>query len=430
MSLPIRTMLTLQKDSSLNKEEVWLKEAYSNIVHKLIESTVTSTSSEFDPFVARFMGIHSMDYDNKFQYQALLETTSYFWASKGGRGALLEKIIASLGDSYSSNGATISKVVSTLISRAGNAPTHDTQNGNRFLGDIKSLKFDLVNIVKDRLILLELKNRVDSGGTAAREEALSKKFFTLSRLIESGEKVFVYSGNEYDFAELFTKLGINKIEMCLGLLFNINGKEATINADKLHGFYSSSKTHMKNYLNERHDYVNDLIFDESKLSLSFKKRSLLASIEMLYGDDVIRRFSSKNYDLTKLLEKAFSKSWDDIRLVFNIAISQRAMLLKNRCNYMTQLKHLKENDERFRILFDRLCNDSSDSKTLSNVVEHTKNKLDSSDPSLPSPIKDKNYLADCLYAFASYIISKNYLVKAKKNMLHIRTDLNKGALSA
>jgi hypothetical protein len=168
-------MLTLQNDSLLNKEEVWLKEAYNNIVHKLIESTITTTSSEFDPFVARFMGIHSVEDDDKFQYLALLETTSYFWASKGGRGALLEKIIASLGDLYSSNGVTLSKVVSMLLSRAGNAPTHDTQNGTR-LSDIKSLKFDLVNIINDRLILLELKNRIDSGGTAAREEALSKKF--------------------------------------------------------------------------------------------------------------------------------------------------------------------------------------------------------------------------------------------------------------
>ena len=429
MPLPIRTMLTLQNDSSLRREEVWLKEAYGNIVSNLIESTITTTSSEFDPFVSSFMGIHSVNHDDKFQYQALLETTSYFWASKGGRGALLEKIIASLGDSYSSNGVTLSKVISMLLFRAGNVATRDTQTGTRFLSDIKSLKFDLVNIIDDRLILLELKNRVDSGGTAAREEALSKKFFTLSRLIESKEKVFVYARNEYDFAKLFQKLGINKIEMILGLLFNINGKEATINADRLHGFYSSSKTHMKNYLNELHDDVGDLKFDESKLSLSFKKHSVSVSIEMLYGDEVIQRFSSKNYDLTKLLEKAFSRSWDDIRLVFNITISQRAMLLKNRRNYMIQLKELKENDERFRTLLDALCSDSSDSKTLSNLVEYILYKLDSSDPSLPSSIKDNSYLADCLYAFASYIISKKYLVKAKKNMLYTKTDLNKGATS-
>jgi hypothetical protein len=36
--------------------------------------------------------------------------------------------------------------------------------------------FDLINIIDDRLVLLELKNRVYSGGTATREEALSNKF--------------------------------------------------------------------------------------------------------------------------------------------------------------------------------------------------------------------------------------------------------------
>jgi hypothetical protein len=266
------------------------------------------------------MGIHSVGYD-KFQYQALLETTSYFWASKGGRGTLLEKIIASLGNSYSSNGVTLSKLISILLSKVDHTPFHNNQNGSRLLikGNIKRLKFDLVNIIDDKLILLELKNRVDSGGTAAREEALIKKFFTICRTIESEEKVFAYAGKDYDFVELLSILGINKVEMFLGLLFNINGKEATINADKSYGFYSSSKTHMKDYLSESHVNTN-VEFDESRLSLSFKKRSLLVSIEMLYGNDVIQRFSSKEYHLAKLLEKVFSKSWDDIWLAILLQI--------------------------------------------------------------------------------------------------------------
>jgi hypothetical protein len=102
MVLAIRNMLTLESDSSLTREQIWLKEAYANIVYKLIESTIT-TASEFDPFTFKFMGIDSVEYD-KYRYQALLESTSYFWASKGGRGALLEKIIASLGGSWSAHG--------------------------------------------------------------------------------------------------------------------------------------------------------------------------------------------------------------------------------------------------------------------------------------------------------------------------------------
>jgi hypothetical protein len=64
---------------------------------------------------------------------------------------------------------------------------------------------------------------VDSGGTAARE-VLSKKFFSICRMIENEEKIFYYNGMYYDIAELLTNLGISKIEMSLGLLFNINGK--------------------------------------------------------------------------------------------------------------------------------------------------------------------------------------------------------------
>ncbi len=68
--MPIRRMLTLHKDSSLSREQIWLKETYTNIVYRLIESTIT-TSSEFDPFAAKFMGIDSVEY-HKFQYQAVI----------------------------------------------------------------------------------------------------------------------------------------------------------------------------------------------------------------------------------------------------------------------------------------------------------------------------------------------------------------------
>jgi hypothetical protein len=294
-------MLTLHKDSSLSREQIWLKETYTNIVYRLIESTIT-TSSEFDPFAAKFMGIDSVEYD-KFQYQAVLETTSYFWASKGGRGTLLEKIIASLGNSHSFNGVTLSKIFSIIISKMRNTSDYNHQNAFQLSikNNIKRLKFDLMNIIDDRLIILELKNRVDSGGTAVREESLGKKFLTICRMIENEDKIFVYRDKGYDFAELLTTMGINKVEMCMGLLFNTHGKEATIDADRSDGFYSSSKTHMKNYANEPH-LDTTVEFDESRLRLYFKKCSLLASVEMLYGNEVIQRFSSQKYYLDNLME--------------------------------------------------------------------------------------------------------------------------------
>jgi hypothetical protein len=52
-------MPTLQSDSSLSKEQIWLKRVYANIVDSLTDSTVTS-SSKFDPFVSKFMGADSI----------------------------------------------------------------------------------------------------------------------------------------------------------------------------------------------------------------------------------------------------------------------------------------------------------------------------------------------------------------------------------
>ena len=146
------------------------------------------------------MGIDSVEYD-KFQYQAVLETTSYFWASKGGRGTLLEKIIASLGNSHSSNGVTLPRILSIILSKVRNSSGYSDHNASQLsiTNNIKRLKFDLVNIIDDKLIILELKNRVDSGGTAAREESLGKKFLTVCKTIENEDKIFVYREKDYAF---------------------------------------------------------------------------------------------------------------------------------------------------------------------------------------------------------------------------------------
>lgn len=274
-----------------------------------------------------------------------------------------------------------------------------------------------MNIIGDRLIILELKNRVDSGGTAAREEALSKKFFAVSRAIESEDKIFRYQGKDYNFAEMLSILGINKIEMILGFLFNINGKEGTIDGDRSRGFYSSSKTHMKNYVNEPHPNITNLLFHaQDKLGLTFKRHPLQISIMMLYGNEVIRRFTSRRYDISKIMEKVFAVVWDDIWLVLNIVIQQRATLLVHGNNYIRYLMYLKENDKYFDEMFIKFCHDSADSKTLFNLINYISNKesIPAPNSSQLNPGQNNNeYLADCLYAFASYIMSKTHIIKSR-----------------
>jgi hypothetical protein len=170
-----RRMLLLQKPSTLSKEKSWLRQAYANIVLNLTQFAI-SAPSIFDPFSAKYYGLESVQY-NKHEYQAFLEITSYFWASKGGRGALLEKIIAVESGPDSDNGILLGQIAQLIESAKG------IREGSqwRLSGTAPRLKFDLVNILDNRVVFLEIKNRVDSGGTAAREEALAKKFLQYAR---------------------------------------------------------------------------------------------------------------------------------------------------------------------------------------------------------------------------------------------------------
>lgn len=114
------------------------------------------------------------------------------------------------------------------------------------------------------------------------------------------------------------------MEMHIGLLYNLHGKEATIIDDR---FYSSSKIHLKKYANQNH-LIAQVTLDENNLRLYFRKDKLLISVGMIYGNEVISRFTGKQLSLEIIMEKVFSKLWDDIWLVFNLAIPQRAMLLE------------------------------------------------------------------------------------------------------
>ena len=223
LGLLTRKLLTLQDNSSLSQEELWLKDAYANIVSKLIKYTIITPPSskfdpfisKFDPFISKFNGIDYAKY-NPFHYQALLEVSSYFFASKGGRGALIEKIIASMG-SYSSYGIKFSDIISMIMAK-NKSSVEVEQFGSQWnmkKESLKNLKFDLVNIVNDTVMILELKNRIDSGGVDARHGSLSKKFYPLGRLIENDDKIFSYEGRQYTFTELLPLFGIKRVDMYL-----------------------------------------------------------------------------------------------------------------------------------------------------------------------------------------------------------------------
>lgn len=303
LTLSSREILTLKDDRVLSREELWLKEAYANIVFNLAGSTL-AVVPKFDPISSKFMGIHSEKY-NQFEYQGLLEATSYIWASKGGRGALLEKAIASFGGTHAANSVPLKKIPSMIIAQKKALDSVPVTTDWKIQDSYKKLKFDLVNIIGDSIIILELKNRVDSGGTAAREEALSKKFFALCQVIEQDQKIFEHRGMKYSLSDALNSLGIKNLELYVGLLYGVYGKEAIADDDRKDGFYSRSKTMIQEFGIKPHR--TKITYDE--LGLSFSHGGINVVVKMLYGNDVIHRFLRKSIDIDVVMEKVFAKIW-------------------------------------------------------------------------------------------------------------------------
>jgi len=401
-------MLLLQNPSTLAKEESWLRDAYANIVLNLMQFAL-SAPSVFDPFSSKYYGLESVQY-NKHEYQAFLEVTSYFWASKGGRGALLEKVIAVESGTNSANGVSLTQIPELIQSAKGIKELSRW----RLWGTAPRLKFDLVNIIDNKIVFLEIKNRVDSGGTAAREEALAKKFLTLCRIIQNGEKIFVKNDtHETDVAQMLLGFGIKALEMHTGFLFNIDGNEATIDSDKSHGFYGASRQLLTTYhLKENHRFSVNLNYDESLQKLSFEKDGLAVSVDLLYGSDVTRRFTKDQLILGTVLGNVFTRKWDDIWLSLNLAIAQRALLLEYGTNHIKEIKNIKEKEtsnSEFEIYYKKFISDQEDMQSLSECVRIVKEKPNVRRLPIPSSsVADTldTQLADCIYAYAAYTSHK------------------------
>ena len=204
-------MLILQDKKNLKEQEVWLHKAYFKILSEIVKRA-TNPNSSIDPFASEYVGKNSVKTNSNY-YNSFLEITSYFWASKSGRGTLLEKTINFLSGHKSEQNVFLSDFLNKLIE------LNETLNGK--LSDKFKIKFDLINFVNNKLVILELKNRIDSGGVEARRGVL-KKFFGLCDDVENNTIAFTDSSThkEYTLSELFTKLGIKKFEMLMGLLYN------------------------------------------------------------------------------------------------------------------------------------------------------------------------------------------------------------------
>ncbi|WP_337863308.1 hypothetical protein [Nitrososphaera sp.] len=394
----------------MSREESWLREAYANIVSNLT-AFATDPASTFDSFSANFMGLDSIE-SGKYRYRALMEVTSYFWGSKGGRGALLEKVLASAGGATAVNGMRLSKIPEWIASIKGSAEIKEW----KVTGSDPKLKFDLLNVIGNRLVFLEIKNRVDSGGTAAREESLAKKFLKLAEMIQNGVPVYIGDGVEMDIAQALLGLGIKRLEMHTGFLFSVDGKEATIDDDKSKGFYTQSKRLMEEYYRKHNNRFSvKLTYDANTQQLSFEKDGLSVIIDLLYGNDVTKNFTHERAALVNVLDKVFRKKWDDIWLSVDLAISQRSLLLETGSNIINEIRLVlsEKPNSNFVANYGKFTATPDDIQSLEACIRIIRHRMDlQKRNSVPKTDMRDQEIADCIYVYAA---SNSHYKKVKSS---------------
>lgn len=264
---------------------------------------------------------------------------------------------------------------------------------------------DLGSVIKNEkvMVLMEIKNRVDSGGTAARREIwTSQKFgIILDHLIQDKKIYRKHESGEvkdFTFAEMLLHFDIHNLEMHIGILFDITDSSASIDTDKRNGFYSSSKEGFNYLLNKmRKSKKFDVIdVDDEKLQVEarHKPSGIIVKCGALYGDEVTERLFRQRIPVSDLLLLRY----DDIWLSQLITISERANLLKHNKNYITILRSLLMKDWNVRKLYDEFISCEGSEKTLDNLVRYIIKKHDDKFPSeLCSPsVKKDEYLADII----------------------------------
>lgn len=408
-----RNLLCVKEKEKLELGQILLYEPYKNILINLKKLCVDINSKDFDPVAKVYDGLISVPSEIKHYYEALLGVTSYYHHSQGGRGKYIEKKIASSFENCSLD-IELSKLPFWLeYPYLHKKKGIFTQQGlsaeeKQILRTIKwdwlgsrDVSTDVGSIIKEEkaLVLVEIKNRVDTGGTAGRREIwTSEKFGILIEYLKSNDKLFRKNGQEYSLAELLEIFGIETIEIYIGVLFDKGDYPATIQSDRISGFYSSSRQgfeYLKNII-ENSSTIKILSSDSENLimELSLTYSKLKIKIGALYGNDITLKLFRKNFPVTDLL----LLKYDDIWLSLLITIDERALLLKNNKNFSIIFLDLLNRDNELRIKYnDLICTECSE-KILISIVDYLLKKYASAfkDKLVPINRDKEEYLADII----------------------------------
>jgi len=342
-----------------------------------------------------------------------MAVTSYYQHSQGGRGTYLEKKLASSFETYSLS-IEINRIPfwleypdlykkKGLFALKGLSPEEKrifrTTEWD-WIGD-RGVKVDMRSIIKDEnaMVLIEIKNRVDTGGVGARREILtSEKFGIFVEYLSSNKKLFRKNEEEFSLIELLENFGIKSFELYIGVLSDKGDSPATVEADKIRGFYSSSKQGFKYLKNQiKKSSTISIIKEDSdnlQMDLSLTYSNIKVKIGALYGDDITSKLFRKYLPVSDLLLLRY----DDIWLSQLITIDERAILLRKKRNYMTTFLELLKRDKDLRVMYDNLINSECEEDNLIKIASYLLERYSENfeNELLPDGKDKEGYLADVI----------------------------------
>ncbi|MBT9170889.1 MAG: hypothetical protein DDT18_01242 [Actinobacteria bacterium] len=412
-----RNLLCVKQKESLDLGELLLYEPYKNILQNFLEIATKIEAKDFDPVAKVYDGLLSVPREIKEYYEALLGVTSYYQHSQGGRGRYIEKKLASAFENCSLD-IRLSELpfwieYPALHKKKGiftlNGLTFEEKRMIRtipwdWIGD-RDESTDVGTILKNEktIVFVELKNRVDSGGSAARREILtSQKFGIIVDYLLTNRKIYKKDNKEFSLAELLKFFQIENLELYIGILFDKGDRPATIETDKRNGFYSSSKegfTYLKNKIMHQNIKILNEDLENLRLEISLTKPFLRIKIKALYGDEITFKLFKKQLPVSDLL----LLKYDDIWLSQLIAIDERSFLLKYNKNFSTIFKNLLKRDRNLREKYNNLITSECERKELEQIIKYLLSQYSEIFDNKFVP-KDKNkeiYLGDIIQFLAS-----------------------------
>lgn len=408
-----RNLLCVKTKEKLDLGRILLYEPYKNILINFKELCIDIKAKDFDPVSKVYDGLLSVPFEIREYYESLLGVTSYYHHSQGGRGKYIEKKIASSFETCSL-GIELSKFpfwleYPSIHKKKGIFTMQGLSLDEKkilrtiewdWLGE-RDISTDVGSIIQDEkvMVLVEIKNRVDTGGTAGRREIwTSEKFGIFVGYLKSNKKLFRKNKKEFSLAELLKNFGIETVEVYIGVLFDKSDNPATLQNDKINGFYSSSKQgfeYLHNILKQSSTIkIIDEDFKNLQMEFGLSYSSLKVKIGALYGNEITLKLFRENFPVADLL----LLKYDDIWLSQLMAIDERTVLLKYHKNFTTTFLDLLKRNNELRIKYDKLISSACGELELREIInylideycDHFKNKL------LPSGRDKEEYLADVI----------------------------------